>query len=103
MDKFQQSFKSNRATANEVISSLRTSLKSERAKFQDIRIGLKGDHEKFQSSISSQFSSLQDDLAMESKIMDALTVKINKVKTLSLKLEQSEKQVQDFCYQRRKL
>ena len=47
MEKFQQSFESNTAAANEVISSLSASLKSERAKFQDIRNGLKDDHEKF--------------------------------------------------------
>ncbi|CAI9294314.1 unnamed protein product [Lactuca saligna] len=55
-----------------------------------------GDHDKFQSSISSQLSKIHDDLAMERKIMDALTVKVEKAKTLSLKLEQSEKQVQDL-------
>ncbi|CAI9272922.1 unnamed protein product [Lactuca saligna] len=91
MENFQQSFDSNIVAKNQVISSLSTSLKSERAKFLDIRNGLKGGHEKFQSCISSQLSNLQDVLAIESKVMDVLAMKTEKVKTLSLKLEHSKK------------
>lgn len=87
MEKFQQSFESNTVVANKVISSLSTSLKSERAKFQEILNGLKDDHDKFQSSITSELSKLQEDLVMESKVMDALSIKTVKVKTLSIKLE----------------
>ena len=89
MTQFQTSFESNTATTNEVISGLSSSLKSERVKFQEVRKGLKDDHEKFQSSISSQLSKLQEDLAMESKVMDALAVKTEKVKTLSLSLSEA--------------
>lgn len=93
MNKFQQSFELNIAAANKVISSLSTSLKSERSKFQDICNGLKDDHDKFQSSITSQLSKLQEDLAMERKVMEALAIKTEKVKTLFIKLEEPEKQV----------
>ncbi|CAI9274444.1 unnamed protein product [Lactuca saligna] len=38
---------------------------------------------------------LQNDLAMKSKVMDALTMKTEKIKVLSLKLENAEKKVKD--------
>ncbi|CAI9293820.1 unnamed protein product [Lactuca saligna] len=100
MEIFQQSFDSNTAASNEVISSLSTSLNSERAKFQDICNGLKDDYDKFQSSITSQLSKLKGDLEMERKVMDALAIKTEKVKTLSVKLEQFEKQVQDLLLEK---
>lgn len=53
MEQFQSSFKSNTAKANKFISSLDSTLKTKNAKLQEVRTGLKSDHEKFQSSISS--------------------------------------------------
>ena len=72
--------------ANEVISSLGSTLKIEKAKLEEVRIGLQSDHAEFNSSISSKITKLQDDLAMESKIMDALAAKTEKVKVLTIKL-----------------
>ncbi|CAI9269355.1 unnamed protein product [Lactuca saligna] len=54
----------------------------------------------FSSSISSKITKLQDDLAMERKIMDALAVKTMKVKVLTVKLENSEKRVNDLLSKR---
>ncbi|CAI9288598.1 unnamed protein product [Lactuca saligna] len=100
MNNFQTSFESNTAKANEAISNLGSSLKAEREKFQEVRTGIKNDHDEFKSSISSQISKLRDDLAMESKIMDSLTIKNEKVKVLFVKLEQAEKQVKDLLSKR---
>ncbi|CAI9291651.1 unnamed protein product [Lactuca saligna] len=50
--------------------------KVEKDNWQDLRKGLQKDHETFQTSIISQITKLQDDLAMESKDMDALAVKM---------------------------
>ncbi|CAI9290321.1 unnamed protein product [Lactuca saligna] len=96
MEKFQISFESNTTKANEVISSLGSTLKIEKAKLQEVRIGLKTDHAEFNSSISSKITKLHDDLAMESKILDALVVKTAKVKVLTVKLENAEKRVNDL-------
>ncbi|CAI9282873.1 unnamed protein product [Lactuca saligna] len=92
MEKFENSFESNTAKANEIFSGLGFSLKIEMAKFQEVRTGLQNDHEKFQSSITSQFSKLHEDLAMENKIMDAFALKTEKVKVLTIKLDNAEKQ-----------
>ncbi|CAI9294329.1 unnamed protein product [Lactuca saligna] len=82
--------------ANEVISSLGSTLKREKAKLQEVRTGLPTDHVEFNSSISSKISKLQDDSAMERKIMDSLSLKIEKVKVLTVKLRNAEKQVIDL-------
>ncbi|CAI9295633.1 unnamed protein product [Lactuca saligna] len=84
------------AKANEVISSLGSTLKTEKEKLQEVCTGLKSDHDEFQSSISLQIYKLQDDLIMEREIMDALAVKTKKVKVLTVKLENVEKQVNDL-------
>ncbi|CAH1433570.1 unnamed protein product [Lactuca virosa] len=70
------------------------------AKLQEIRTSFKSDHDAFQTSISSQISNLQAELAMESKIMDSLAIKTERVKVLTVKLEQDEKQVQDLITKR---
>lgn len=91
MEKIQRSFESNTAKANELISSLGSTLKTEKAKLQEFRSSLKSDYDEFQSSISSQISKLQDDLAMESKIMDALAVNIENMQVLTVKLDNAKK------------
>ncbi|CAI9298615.1 unnamed protein product [Lactuca saligna] len=70
MNKFQNSFESNTVKANEAISNLDSSFKVEREKFQEVRTGIKTNHDVFKSSISSQISKLQDELAMEKPIID---------------------------------
>ncbi|CAI9304032.1 unnamed protein product [Lactuca saligna] len=47
-----------------------------------------------------QISKLQDDLQMERKIMDALAIKTEKVKILTVKLENAEKQVNDMVFEK---
>ncbi|CAI9266615.1 unnamed protein product [Lactuca saligna] len=96
MNNFQTSFESNTTKPNESIANLGSSLKAEREKLQGIRTGITTDHEEFKYSISSQVSKHQDDLAMESKIIDSLAIKNEKVKVLTVELEQAEKQVQDL-------
>ncbi|CAI9303308.1 unnamed protein product [Lactuca saligna] len=91
MENFQNTFNSNTTTANEAIKSLGSLLKTEKTKLQEIRIGLKTDHETFQTSISSQFSKLQDELEKERNIKDSFALKTREVKVLRAKLEASEK------------
>lgn len=93
MEKFQSSFESNTVKDNEVISSLGSTLKTKKVKLQVVRTGLKTEHAEFNSSISLKITKLQDDLATESKIMHALSVKTEKVKVLQFKLENAEKRV----------
>ncbi|CAH1415802.1 unnamed protein product [Lactuca virosa] len=81
--------------ANEALKSLGSLFKSEKAKLQEIHTSLKTDHESFQTSISSQITKLQDELAIESKIKDSLALNTEEVKVLSAKLEALEKQARE--------
>ncbi|CAI9282409.1 unnamed protein product [Lactuca saligna] len=74
--------------------------KTEKTNLEMIRTGLQQDYVSFQTSFTSQITKHHDDLAMESKVMDALARKTEKVKVLDLKLQQSEKKVQDFLSKR---
>ncbi|CAI9267847.1 unnamed protein product [Lactuca saligna] len=58
MENFQSSFESSTVKANEVISSLGPTLKTEKVKLQEVHTGLKSEHDEFQSSISSQITKL---------------------------------------------
>ncbi|CAI9290870.1 unnamed protein product [Lactuca saligna] len=52
--------------------------KTEKLNLEKIRTGLQQDHVSFQISLTSQITELQDDLAMENKVMDSLAKKIGK-------------------------
>ncbi|CAI9291697.1 unnamed protein product [Lactuca saligna] len=96
MEKFQSSLESNTTKANEVISYMGSTLKTEKAKLLKVHTGLQSDHVEFNSSISLKITKLQDKLAIESKIMDVLAVKTERVKVLTVKLKNSEKRVNDL-------
>ncbi|CAI9303704.1 unnamed protein product [Lactuca saligna] len=74
--------------------------KTKKINLEKICTGLQQDHASFQTSLTLQITKLQDDLAMKSKIMDALARKTERVKVLDIKLQQSEKQVEDLLSKR---
>ncbi|CAI9292758.1 unnamed protein product [Lactuca saligna] len=79
MRKFQSLFESSIVKVNEVISSLGSTLRTKKVKLKEVRIGLQNENVELNYSISSKISKLPDDLAIESKNMDALTAKTEKV------------------------
>lgn len=89
MENFQRTFNSNTTVTNDALKILGSLFKSEKTELQEIRTGLKTDHEAFQTSISSQVSNLQDELAKDCIITDSLALKMEEVKVLSAKLEAS--------------
>ncbi|CAH1428346.1 unnamed protein product [Lactuca virosa] len=100
MENFQTTFNSNTTLANEALKSLGSLFKIKKTKLQEICTGLKTDHETFQATISSQISQLKDELIKESTIKDSLALKSEEAKVLSIKLEASEKQVNDLLSER---
>ncbi|CAH1431811.1 unnamed protein product [Lactuca virosa] len=80
MDNFQTTFNSNTTSANEALKSLGSFFKTEKTKLQEIRTGLKTDHETFQATLSSQISQLKDELIKESNIKDSLALKSEEAK-----------------------
>ncbi|CAI9288313.1 unnamed protein product [Lactuca saligna] len=101
MENFQSLFESNIAKANEVISSLGSTLKMEKAKLKQAHSGLEKDNVELNSSISSKIMKLQDDLAtmtvMKSCISDVNALLLDIIETcdsmipITLKKHLSEK------------
>lgn len=65
-------------------------------KLEVVRTGFQIDNAELKSSISSKITKLKDDLATESKKIDALALKMEKVKVLTAKLENAEKRINDL-------
>ncbi|CAH1449006.1 unnamed protein product [Lactuca virosa] len=100
MENFQTTYNSNTTSANEALKSLGSLFTTERTKLQEIRTGLKTDHNSFQTTILSQLSQLKDELVKESTLKDSLALKTKEAKLLSTKIEASEKQVNDLLSER---
>lgn len=83
MSIFQSSFETNTAKANAAISDLSVSLRTKKEALEKVRTRIQTDNSKLNSSITSKITKLQDDLAIESKIMDALALKSERVKVLN--------------------
>ncbi|CAI9275470.1 unnamed protein product [Lactuca saligna] len=75
METFQSSSESNTVKANEVISSLRSDLLSERTKLEAVRTGIQSDHSELKTSISTKLQKLQDDLVSDNSLKDQLARK----------------------------
>ncbi|CAH1444226.1 unnamed protein product [Lactuca virosa] len=87
MEYFQTTFNSNTTSVNEALKSLGSLFKTEKTKLQEIRTGIKTDHESFQATISSHLSQLKDEL-----VKDSLALKSEEAKVISTKLDALEKQ-----------
>ncbi|CAI9268992.1 unnamed protein product [Lactuca saligna] len=103
--KIEQLLQSTKASstedyANEALKSLGFLFKIEKTKLQELRTGLKSDHESFQATLSSQLSQLKDELVKESSLKDSIALKTEEGKVLTTKLEASETQVNDLLYER---
>nr|KAJ0202079.1 hypothetical protein LSAT_V11C600329050 [Lactuca sativa] len=81
---------------NKLIVDTREFMDNYQASFAALRTEFKSDHEAFQTAIDVKLSKLQVDLAMESKIMDALALKEENYKVLETKLQYTQKQVDDL-------
>lgn len=79
-----------------MITNLGTTLHSEKATLEKLRTGMQTNYTEFQSFISSNIEKLQDNLAIEKKIMDELTVKTEKVKVMSVKLTHVNQQIKEL-------
>lgn len=86
MGNFRTSFETNTTKENQVITSLGSTLHTDKVALDMIRTDLQTDNTEFQTSISSKIEKLQEDLAMENKIMDELPLKIEKLNVMSVKL-----------------
>ncbi|CAI9270546.1 unnamed protein product [Lactuca saligna] len=93
---YQTTYNNNTIFVNASLQNLGTIFKAEKDNWQNLYTGLQNEHELFQTSITLQITKHQSDLAMESKVMDALTRKTEMVKVMDLKLENAKKKVKDL-------
>ncbi|CAI9274242.1 unnamed protein product [Lactuca saligna] len=100
MENYIPTYNNNTASANEAIQNLGAMFKTEKINLKKIRTGFQQDHTSFQTSFTSKITKLQDDLAMENKVMDALAKKTEKVKVLDQKLKHTEQYVKDLLFER---
>ncbi|CAI9263909.1 unnamed protein product [Lactuca saligna] len=90
------SFESNTTKANAVITSLGSTLRTEKDALEQVLTSIQSTNTEFQSSLSSKIEKLHEDFAMENKIMDDLAVKTEKVKVLYVKLNHANKRIEDL-------
>ncbi|CAI9290383.1 unnamed protein product [Lactuca saligna] len=85
------SFESNTMKADEVISSLRSTLRNKKDGLENICTSIQSDNSELSSFISSKIDKLHEYFFIENVIMDKLTINIEKVKVLTVMLEQAKK------------
>ncbi|CAI9285847.1 unnamed protein product [Lactuca saligna] len=78
MSTFQNSFETNTAKANAMITSLGSTLRTEKDHIENVCTGIKTNNTEFHSSISSKIDKLHEDLAIKNKIMHKLPIKTKK-------------------------
>lgn len=94
------SFETNTAKANAVIISLGNTLRTEKDALENVHTSNQSDNSELNTSISSKIEKLQDDLAIESKIMDALASKTTRVKVLSAQLTNANLQIDEIKFEK---
>lgn len=100
MAEFQKSSDQNTAFANKVLTSLGTTLLTEKEVLSKVHSELRVDNAKMSAFIVSKIKNLQEDLATKNKLMDKLAIKTEKTKVLSLRLSQANKQINDHNYEK---
>nr|KAJ0209922.1 hypothetical protein LSAT_V11C400209070 [Lactuca sativa] len=96
MDEYQVTYNNNTSTTIKAIQNVGAMFNAEKASFAELRTKFKSDHKAFQASIDAKLLKLQADLAIESKIMDALALKEKKCKVLETKLHYTQQKVDDL-------
>ena len=85
---------------NDAISKLSTSLRIEREKQEQLCIGISNDNTALHTSVSSRLTKFQDDLAVESKIMDELALRTTQLRAQSIKLKHANKEIKELNSER---
>ncbi|XP_052627750.1 uncharacterized protein LOC128134259 [Lactuca sativa] len=83
----------NAAKLDSLVEKLVNSFTSELQSFDSLRQSLDDDNKTFQARVEERLTMLQEDLASENSVMDALAQKTTALKFKSLQLFQSEKEV----------
>ncbi|KAL7616230.1 hypothetical protein Lser_V15G04372 [Lactuca serriola] len=90
----------NATNENDAIVNLNTSLQKERESIVKLRADIYTNNSAFQESISSRISKFQEDMAVESKIMDQLAIRTTQLKTQSVKLKHAQQELEELKFER---
>ncbi|XP_052624970.1 uncharacterized protein LOC111889543 [Lactuca sativa] len=93
LESLQGAAESNATKVNSVVEKLATSFETKQHHFASLRQTLEADNKSFQTTVDDRLTKLQEDLATENSVMDALARKTTALKTKSLQLSQTEKEV----------
>ncbi|CAI9272003.1 unnamed protein product [Lactuca saligna] len=96
MVEFRSSSDKNTNAMNKVIIGFRSSLQAENDALSLVHSKIKMENTELTSSVLSNIEKLQEDLAVENKIIDELAEKTHKAKVLSVKLNTATKHVDDL-------
>jgi len=98
MNEYRSSFDSNTEKMNKVIASFRESLQSEKKSLSDLRSNLKLEHSEMVTDVVSKIFTLQKDLAMEAKFLDAHAGKTAKLDTQSVEIKSLKDQLNNLTF-----
>lgn len=96
MTEFKTSSDSNTKAVNKVIAEFRTSLQANKEALSLFLSEIKLDNIELNASIVSKIEKLQKDLVAENNLMDKLAENIQNAKVLSVKLQYTNKCVDDL-------
>ncbi|XP_052625759.1 uncharacterized protein LOC111919606 [Lactuca sativa] len=99
-ESLQGAAESNAAKVDSVVEKLATLFALEKQLFAGLRQTLEADNKSFQAVVEERLTKLQEDLASENSVMDALARKTTALKIKSLQLSQSEKEVHSLRSER---
>ncbi|CAI9300405.1 unnamed protein product [Lactuca saligna] len=96
MSTFHTSFDTNTVNVNVLIASLGSTLRNKKDALENVHTRIQFANTEFQTFISSKIDKLYEDLAVENKIMDKISVKIENVKVLLVKLAHANRRIDDL-------
>ena len=100
LESLQGAAETNAEKVNSAITKLTTLFATEQQNFASLRQTLEADHKTFQSNIDERLFKLQQDLATENSVMDALARKTSALIAKNLLLSQSRKEVDTLMSER---
>ncbi|CAI9262244.1 unnamed protein product [Lactuca saligna] len=91
LEKANKSVEDSTLSLNDAITKLSTLLRIERENLEKLHTDINADNTSFPTSISSRLTKFQEDLAVESKIMDELALRTNQLISKSIMLKNVKK------------
>ncbi|KAL7614214.1 hypothetical protein Lser_V15G07192 [Lactuca serriola] len=100
LQSLQETAEVSKTKLDPIVNKLATSIASELTSFATLRQTLTDDNSGFKATIKERLTKLQEDLAAENSLMDALARKTTALKVKNLQLSNSQKEIQSLRSER---